>query len=94
MCHLSLFSQMFLNGNYVPMSTFEFDVLNWVDKLVISIMTWKQVNVLVSSVLRVIFQKQYSALLGIGHHLIRWKVLYKKWTAIRITEYLQAWSEL
>lgn len=87
---------MVLNGNYVPMSTFEFDVLNWADKLAISIMAWKQVNVLISFVLRVIFQKQYSffALLGIGHHLISWKVLYKRWTAIRITEYLQAWCEL
>lgn len=52
---------MVLNGNYVPMSTFEFDVLNWADKLAISVMAWKQVNVLVSSVLRVIFQKQYSS---------------------------------
>lgn len=49
---------MVLNSNYVPMSTFEFDVLNWADKLAISIMAWKQVNMLISSVLRVIFQKQ------------------------------------
>lgn len=49
---------MVLNGNYVPISIFEFDVLNWRDKLAISIMAWKHVNVLVSSVLRVIFQKQ------------------------------------
>lgn len=49
---------MVLNGNYVPMSTSEFDVLNWADKLSISIMAWKQVNVLVSSLLRVIFQKE------------------------------------
>lgn len=57
---LSLFRQMFLNCNYVQMSTFEFDLLNWADdKLTINIMAWwKQVNVLVFSVLTMILQQQ------------------------------------
>jgi len=58
-CCLSLFTRMFLNCNYVCMSTFEFDLLNWADKLTISIMVWwKQVKLLVFSVFAMILQQQ------------------------------------